>query len=335
MKIDGKAIAERILAELTREVVSLKERGVVPTLAVILVGDNPASLAYIRQKEKAAERIGAKLVLCMQSLELSQNQLHELIEKYNTDPSIHGLIVQRPLPKSFAAESIALCSTILLSKDVDGFLPNSPFTVPVAAAVVTLMEEVFYSVSPARACPAALYGEPETIKRKTWIPGQARDDNFIKWLRSKNIVVIGRGETAGKPIADYISRLFATLHADVAIKSNGFTTSLKERRNNQYCATIRIVHSQTPSPAEIIKQADIAVSCVGKQRVVTKDVIKPGVILIGVGIWRDSEGKLRGDYAEEDIGRIASFYTPTPGGVGPVNVACLMQNLVTAAQNAH
>lgn len=242
MKIDGKAIADKILDDLAREV---KKNGIVPTLAVILVGDNPASMAYIKQKQKAADRIGAKVIL--------SNKLSD-VKKFSDDPSVHGIIIQRPLPNDKIPE-------VILTKDVDGFEKKSPFTVPVAMAVETIL-----------------------------------NTTGTDWNNQK-IVVIGRGETAGKPIAAYFKQS-------------------------------TVVHSQTPNPEKILKTADIIISCVGKERVVT--TIKPGAILIGVGIWRDNEGKLRGDYDEEEIKDIASHYTPTPGGVGPVNVACLMQNLIKA-----
>lgn len=267
MKIDGKAIAEQILNKLTHELTDRKVKGRVPTLAVILVGDNPASLAYIKQKQKAAEGIGAKLVLSAESLEFSKNQLRKLILKYNNDHSVHGLIIQRPLPKELG-NVVDILNSVKPEKDVDGFLPNSPFSVPVSLAV-------------------------QEILRTT----------HVQNLQQKRIVVVGRGETAGKPIADFFM--------------------------NQKCKVI-VIHSQTPNPKDVIRKADIIISCVGKERVVTKDMIKPRSILIGVGIWRDSAGKLHGDYEENEIKDIASYYTPTPGGVGPVNVACLMQNLVKA-----
>lgn len=247
MKIDGKAIADELLDKLS---LKIKKLGVTPTLAVVLIGDNPASIAYIKQKQKAAEKIGAKVIL-------SQNLKD--VNKFNDDTSIHGIIIQRPLPNENIPE-------VMLTKDVDGFEKGSPFTVPVVLAVKTILKST-----------------------------------GIEYL-NKRMVVIGRGETAGKPIAEY----FKTSH---------------------------VVHSQTPHPQEVLKTADIIITCVGKEKVITKDSIKPGVILIGVGIWRDSNGKLRGDYNEDEIKDIASYYTPTPGGVGPVNVACLMQNLVTAANS--
>ena len=245
MKIDGKAIAEQMLTDLAA-------KHIPATLAVISLSEDPASAAYIRQKQKAADRIGAKIII--------SDTLSDL-DRFNSDPTIHGIIVQRPLPAGVGEYHVAA------GKDVDGFEPHSPFDIPVAMAVWKLIEST----------------------------GQM----------PKNFVVVGRGETAGAPIARYL-----------------------EKRD----CTTSIIHSKTPNPVSIMKQADCIISCVGKERAVTADAIKPGVILIGVGLWRDNEGKLRGDYNEEEIANIASYYTPTPGGVGPVNVACLMHNLVKAAE---
>ena len=286
MKIDGKAIANQILSELTLEISRLKDKGIIPTLAVILVGDNPASLTYIRQKQKAAEQIGARVVLSAEGLTCSNSQLRELIEKYNNDPSVQGLIIQRPLPKNLGVVSDVLL-TVKPDKDVDGFLPHSPFVSPVAMAVGEILQNIHYQIS----------------GRKYQNDYIETDNNFWFWLRTKKIVILGRGETAGKPIAAYLT--------------------------NKQCAT-SIIHSQTPGPQELIRGADIIISCVGKQGVITKNIIQSGSILISVGIWRDSNAKLHGDYKEDDICEVASYFTPTPGGVGPVNVARLMKNLVLA-----
>lgn len=279
MKIDGKAIADKILEDLTLKVILLKKKGRVPTLAVILVGDNPASLSYIKQKQKAAERIGAVLKLFHLPQSTQPKDLNSTIQQCNNDSMIHGIIVQRPLPKETSIDASVLLK-VNPQKDVDGFVPNSAFTVPVAMAVDEILRFI--------------YSQLDTLDKF---------DQFESWLTTKKIVVIGRGETAGKPIAAYLTK--------------------------KQCAT-SIIHSQTSNPLELIRNADIVISCVGKERVVTKDMIKPKSILMSVGIWRDSEGKLIGDYEEEDIKDVASFYTPTPGGVGPVNVACLMQNLINA-----
>lgn len=291
MRIDGKAIADAILGRVTADVMKLKARGITPTLAVILIGDDPASLAYIRQKQNVATRIGADLLFTRLPESAGADELETLVERSNADPHIHGLIIQRPIPAGVGDVSRILAS-VSPQKDIDGFLPNSPYDVPVALAVGEILKTAYSSVIPT--------AEPESNKITSRIP----DDIFFEWLKTKRIAIIGRGETAGGPIAAYFRK--------------------------HECAT-SIIHSRTPDPTRILHMADIVISCVGKERVVTSQTIKPGAILMSVGIWRDTTGKLRGDYDEEDIKSTASRYTPTPGGVGPVNVACLMQNLARAA----
>lgn len=261
MRIEGKIIAEGILTDLSQKIKKFK---ITPTLAIIQIGNDPASQAYIKQKQLAAEKIGARLVHSSQVPDISTDELKKIIQTCNTENSIHGIIVQRPIPDGLQVAA----STVALEKDIDGFLPGSPYEVPVALAVHEILKNIQADLS-------------------------------------KNIVIIGRGETAGKPIADYFRKL--------------------------ECAT-SVITSQTPNQEKILKNADIIISCVGKERIISKENIKPGCILISVGIWRDSLGKLHGDYEGDDIADIASYYTPTPGGVGPVNVACLMQNLIHATQ---
>lgn len=275
MKIDGKALADKILNDLSLSVVKLKEKGATPTLAVIQVGDDPASTAYIRQKQKASDEIGAILIHKKLPKNTSFQSINETIQQCNNDSSIHGIIVQRPLPGTLSDAGAAV-TNIVPSKDVDGFLPNSPYPVPVAAAVITILKQLTGS---------------RPVKKQGETP---------------SIVVLGKGDTAGKPIAE-------------ALIKRGYNIS--------------IVHSQTPKPDDIIRAADIVISCVGKPNVVRHDNIKTGAILLSVGISRNSDGTLSGDYEEEGIKDVASFFTPTPGGVGPVNVACLMANLVEAASN--
>lgn len=277
MLIDGKALADAILTDLKSRVTALAAGSITPTLAVILVGDNPASIAYIRQKQKAAEKIGARLIFDHQTASLTGGGLYNLIAKYNSDPAVHGLIVQRPIPKEVGRVDDVLAK-VQQVKDVDGFLPDSPFDVPVALAVGEILGAIFSSA-----------------------PKKAED--YLTWLKKKNIAVIGRGETAGRPIAEYLEK--------------------------QECA-MSVIHSQTPNATGILKNSDIVISCVGKEHVVSSDSVKPGAILISVGIWRDTMGKLRGDYNETDIENVAGWYTPTPGGVGPINVACLMKNVIKA-----
>ncbi|MBP9814579.1 bifunctional 5,10-methylenetetrahydrofolate dehydrogenase/5,10-methenyltetrahydrofolate cyclohydrolase [Candidatus Woesebacteria bacterium] len=283
MIIDGKAISANMLASLAQKVVSAKTRGITPCMAVILVGDDPASLAYIKQKQKAAETIGATVIFDHQPSTITKEQLGMLIAKYNYDDSIHGLIVQRPIPTSLGDVSLLL-ESIAPTKDIDGFLPNSSFEVPVALAVGECLKEVY----------------------RATITSQSYDDaNYRLWLKEKNIVVIGRGTTAGGPIFHYFQSLD--------------------------CATSQ-VSSQTPDPDSLTQVADIVISCVGKPHIVTSNNCKKDAILISVGIWRDEFGKLHGDYEPSEIENHVAWYTPTPGGVGPVNVACLMQNLLNTVE---
>jgi len=269
MIIDGKEIAEKILTHLSGDVTHQKEKGVTPILAVILIGNDPSSESYVKQKEKTAQKIGADLHIIRYGQTVTKHEIQEKIIELNTDPKIHGIIIQRPIPKHIQDET--LLNSINPEKDVDGFVPGSPFDVPVAKAITHILESI------------------PNIE-----------------LKKKHIVVIGRGETAGKPIACYFL-------------VNGYSLS--------------VIHSETKPEErkELLKQADIIISCVGKPNTVLSDEIQRGVILISVGIHRGQDEKLHGDYDEPSIASIASYYTPTPGGVGPINVACLMENLVKAA----
>lgn len=286
MKIDGTAIADVLLGNLFTQVAQLIQKNITPTLAVIQVGDDPSSMSYIRQKEKAADRIGAAIILNQQPESTKPEQLNTLIAQYNADPKVHGLIVQRPLPE-IMGDMTAILNTVAPGKDVDGFVPNSLFTPPVSRAVLYILEEILRI--------------GKGIPPQESIPQQA----IINWLRSKSVVVVGRGSTAGTPITTSIARYG--------------------------CAT-SVIHSQTPNPDQVMRTADIIISCVGKRRVISRDQVKPDAILIAVGMWKDENGKYHGDYEEADIANLASFYTPSPGGVGPVNVAFLMQNLADAAK---
>lgn len=277
MKIDGKALANDILSNLKAKVSALKEKGVTPKMVVILVGNDPASASYVRQKEKAATAIGADLQIMKYADSVSQETITEAIKSLNSDPTVHGIIVQLPLPPHF---DVSIDRSVDPKKDVDGFVPHSKFEVPIALATEKILN--------------AMYAK------------QPQNGAFNQWLKRQHIVVIGRGETGGKPIASSF-------------------------RKEAY--DVSVIHSQTPEGEKqrLLNHADIVISCVGKPGIVQKEYIKKGAILISVGIWRDTNGIFHGDYEEDDIKDIASFYTPTPKGIGPVNVACLMENLVTAA----
>lgn len=282
MRIDGKALAEQRLQQMAKSVKEWKRAGITPAMGVILVGNDAASLSYIKQKQRAAEAIGASLVFHQLPKHSTPNELSDAIDEYNRNPDIHGLIVQRPVPKELGHVD-AILNTIAPIKDVDGLVPHSPYEVPIAKAVLTVLAE---------------------IHRHLTHTGLLHDD-IKTWLSTQTITVIGRGGTAGKPIATFL-------------QARG-------------CA-VSVVHSQTPEPARILKQSTVIISCVGKKGIVKKHSIDRGVILISVGVWRDQKGILHGDYEEANISDTASFYTPTPGGIGPVNVASLMENILTAVR---
>lgn len=274
MKIDGKAISAEILQELKEEVSKLKEKGIIPTMAIILMGNNQASAIYVRQKGIKATEIGAEVKVYPVKGTTTNEKLEELIKKLDADPSIHGIILQRPTPEKIKVDELTeLVSSI---KEVDGFGSSSEYPVPVAESVILILR---------------------------YAHSKQNGQDFLKWLKSKNIVVIGKGQTAGRPIIHHLKKIGASPW---------------------------VIDSHTQNKEKLIKEADIVISAVGKTVLRSTD-IKKGSILIGVGLYSDKEGKLRGDYDDLDVAGKASFYTPTPGGVGPVNVACLLKNLVEAA----
>ena len=268
MRIDGRQIAGKIYEELRERAEELKKSGVTPRLTVILIGDNPASISYVSQKQKWGEYIGAKIVVLRYPVSVSAGELREKIHELNEDPLSHATLIQRPVPSHIDMKKFELM--VSPQKDIDGFHPDSPYTFPLALAVARILEE-------------------------------------IHALSSQSIVMIGKGPTGGGPIIRFLRQL-------------GFSPTL--------------IDSKTENPDRLIRQADIVISAVGRPNIITARNIKRGVSLIGVGIARDSNGKLHGDYDEESIKDIAAFYTPTPGGVGPVNVAMLLWNLVKATEEA-
>ncbi len=275
MLISGREIADRILSELKKRVQKLKDKGITPTLAIILVGDNPESVSYVGQKELKATKIGAKVIVERLKDGTSEKEILNLISELNKNPKIHGIIVQRPV-KGVSSE--VLNEAVLPEKDVDGFNSQSKFDYPIAKAVLIILEQI--------------YGSNKKI------------DQFYDYLRRSQIVLIGKVETGGDPIAQ----------------------TLKKRQ-----IPFNIVDSQTNEPEKPLKSADIVISAVGKPGVVKPETLKKGVVLVSVGLSKGQDGKMRGDYNEDEIKDIASFYTPTPGGVGPVNVTMLIKNLVDAA----
>ncbi|MBI2032904.1 MAG: bifunctional methylenetetrahydrofolate dehydrogenase/methenyltetrahydrofolate cyclohydrolase [Candidatus Levybacteria bacterium] len=276
MKIDGKIIAEDLLINLSGKVIELKKRSIVPHLVIILVGDDPASASYVRQKKLKAEAIGAKETTYQFPANVNPGEIFLLTSKLNNDPSVHGVIIQRPLPQQLSEKLID--SAIDPKKDIDAFHPQTHFEMPLAKAVVILLKHIFAQNN--------------------------HKEMFEAWLQKKQIVVMGKGKTGGGPTIDLLGKM-------------GLNPL--------------VVDSKTADPEKLTKTADIIITAVGKRGIITNEMIKSGVILINMGMHKE-DGKLHGDYEEEDIKDKASFYTPTPGGVGPVNVACLLENLTKAVE---
>lgn len=284
MKIDGSQIAGNIRDQLRIHISQLNEKKIHPHLAVILVGDDPSSIAYINQKKKAAEEIGARVTVYNLPGTTQLGQLQKLTFNLNADPGVHGIIIQRPLPLPIEKEQ--LNTMVKREKDVDGFHHETPFTPPIAAAVLKILEWVSYDVC----------NNPESPLKQNFC------ETFPSWLKKQKILVIGRGETAGKPIAYTLGKMGVLCE---------------------------VAHSQTKNLKDLCLRSDIIISCAGKSNIVRRHMTRDKTILIGVGL-HTVEGKLRADYNQEEIEKAVAYYTPVPGGIGPVNVACLFDNLIQA-----
>lgn len=276
MVIDGKALANTILDDLERRVGELKKIRIQPHLGVILVGNDASSAAYVRQKELKAKQVGIKLSVFRFEETVTEKNLLQQVNILNSDILIHGIIIQRPLPKHIDGEKITLATTP--DKDVDGFHPKSPFSPPVALAIEQILRYVRQQIN------------TSTL--------------FDEWLKNKNLVIVGKGQTAGTPIISYFQ------------KKNIFLT---------------VIDSKTENKSQLLKEADIVISAVGKPHTLKSSELKRGVVLIGVGMDKEDQ-HMHPDYDEKDMAQIASFYTPVPGGVGPVNVAMLLSNLIDGTE---
>ena len=274
--IDGKALAAQIRTEVTQRVAAIKAQGVTPGLAVILVGDNPASQVYVRNKVKACSDCGMHSVLEKYDATMSEAALLERVHALNADPAIHGILVQLPLPAHIDAQKVI--ETISPAKDVDGFHIAS------AGALMTGMPGFW---------PCTPYGCMKML------------ESIGYKLRGKHAVVIGRSNIVGKPMA------LMLLAQD---------------------ATVTICHSRTPDLAAITRQADVIVAAVGKRNVLTADMVKPGAVVLDVGMNRNDEGQLCGDVDFDGVKNVASHITPVPGGVGPMTITMLLGNTLQAAE---
>ena len=288
MKVNGKEIANKIFEELKIKVRKLQEKNIIPNLAIILIGNDPASKSYVKQKILTAEKIGIKISLFQYCSSIATKDLLGHLNDLNHLSSVHGIIVQQPFSSHIDQEKIV--NAITAQKDVDGFHPQSKFEMPIALAVLKILETI--------------YSAPRMVAKASDL--RLLRGGFLKWLTSKTIVVVGKGKTGGKPIIN----------------------SFKKMGINPI-----VIDSKTKNPENLTRTADIIISAVGKPQVIKLNMIRRGVILISIGLHKSSDGKLHGDYEEEEIKDTSSFYTPTPGGVGPVNVAMLLENLVTVAEN--
>ena len=271
--IDGTALAREVRAEAARRAAAL---GMRPGLAVILVGDDPASAIYVRNKVKACEEAGFHSVLERYDAQMTQGELLARIAALNTDTTIHGILVQMPLPKHL--DPHAVIEAIAPAKDVDGFSTTS------AGALMSGLPGLR---------PATPLGCMKLIEST----GVA--------LRGQHAVVIGRSNTVGKPMALLL------------LQAN---------------ATVTVCHSATPDLAMHTRQADIVVAAVGRIGTLTAAMVKPGAIVIDVGINRKADGKLAGDVEFDAVREVAGYITPVPGGVGPMTIAMLLMNTLQAAQ---
>jgi methylenetetrahydrofolate dehydrogenase (NADP+)/methenyltetrahydrofolate cyclohydrolase len=276
--IDGVKLSQALRADVTSRVLALKSRGVTPGLAVILVGDSQASQVYVRNKVKGCHDCGFHSVLEKYEASMTEAELLARIATLNNDPTIHGILVQLPVPAHIDASKVI--EAISPAKDVDGFHVSS------AGALMTGTPGFL---------PCTPYGCMKML------------ESIGFELRGKHAVVIGRSNIVGKPMALMLL---------------------------QKSATVTICHSATPNLKAITLQADVIVAAVGKRNVLTADMVKPGAVVLDVGMNRNPEGKLCGDVDFEGVRQVASAITPVPGGVGPMTITMLLVNTLEAAERA-
>ncbi len=274
--IDGKAVSKKVKEDVKAECEQLKAKGITPGLAVIIVGDDPASQVYVHNKEVACEACGFYSVKYALPAETTQDELNALVDKLNKDDKINGILCQLPLPSHLDDKEVI--NRIDPLKDVDAFHP-------VNVGAIMIGDYNYLPCTPA--------GVMELI-HSTGVD-----------VSGKKAVVIGRSNIVGKPMAMLL------LHEN---------------------ATVEITHSRTQNLADITKEADILVAAIGKAKFVKADMVKDGAVVIDVGMNRDENGKLCGDVDFEDVKDKCSFITPVPGGVGPMTIAMLMKNTLTAAK---
>ena len=274
--INGKEIGQEIRKSVEKRVEKLKQQGVTPGLAVILVGENPASKTYVANKQRSCEAIGMFSELIKLQEDATQEVLLDQIRELNEREDIHGILVQLPLPKHIDEE--AVIATISPEKDVDGFSP-------ISVGKMMLGQDTYLPCTP--------FGVMKLLEH-----------SGIE-VAGKHAVIVGRSHIVGKPMGQLL------LQKD---------------------ATVTYTHSKTPDLPAFTKQADILIAAVGRTNFITKDHIKPGAVVIDVGINRDEDNKLCGDVDFAGVSEVASHITPVPGGVGPMTITMLLENTVQAAE---
>lgn len=274
--IDGKQLAKKIRANLRIECEELKKQGIIPKLAVIMVGDNPASKVYVKNKSRVCNEVGIEYQEYLLPENATQKELLELIKRLNKDKKTNGILLQSPLPQHLNINEAF--KTITYLKDVDGFTPAS-------VGKLCIGEDTFISCTP--------YGVIKMF------------EEYNIDLKGKNVVILGRSNIVGKPLMQ------CCLQKD---------------------ATVTVCHSKTKNLSEYTKKADVIISAIGKAKFLTEDMVKDGVVIIDVGINRQDDGKLVGDVDFENVSKKASYITPVPGGVGPMTIAMLMNNVIKATK---
>ena len=288
-RIDGVAVARAVRDDVAREVAALKAKGITPGLTVVIVGEDPASQSYVKSKEKASVEAGMKGETIRLPAETPQAELEALIDRLNADPTVHGILVQSPLPKHMDANTVV--RRIAPNKDVDGFHPVN------VGKLLIGEKDGFAPCTPA--------GVQELLVR------------YGISTTGKDVVIVGRSNIVGKPMA-----------------------SLLMQQGAGGDCTVTVCHSRTRDLAAHTRRADIVIAALGRPESITGDMIRPGAVVIDVGISRvddptDKRGyRLVGDVHYESAAKVASHITPVPGGVGPMTIAMLLKNTVRAARQA-
>jgi methylenetetrahydrofolate dehydrogenase (NADP+)/methenyltetrahydrofolate cyclohydrolase len=276
--IDGKALSDEVKAQVSQRVAQLKARGITPGLAVVLVGEDPASQVYVRNKAAACEKAGLHSRVLRLAADISEEQLLDVVRELNRDSSVHGILVQLPLPKHM--DSSKVIETIAAAKDVDGFHVSN-------AGLLMTGQPLFRPCTP--------YGVMKMLE----------SEGISLW--GAEAVVVGASNIVGKPMA-------------MLMLAAG--------------ATVTLCNSKTRDLGAQTRRADVLVVATGKPGMVTGDMIKPGAVVIDVGINRNEQGKLVGDVDFESARKVASAITPVPGGVGPMTIAMLLVNTLEAAERS-